>query len=283
MNAYRQLLQIRDMIGESTASHWSDRELLGHLNSSQARLRMLVAKSPGGWLTVSASVTPVDSVITWPVDCAKPIYLEETVSGMPIPWGTEVQDRRFSRQSIGYLDQIEAYQELGKIVINKESYTTACTLWYQIRVPELHVGTASAGGAASITLSAHDGAGVSSGGFGAKKVTSYYVNSYLEVDSGTGEGAQDLITAYTSARVATVSGTYGATSIYGTVSRLPEECHPLMCLEAALLALTKPSAAIDPKYFEFLKNRFDFQDKEFTEWCSTPYIGRKGTRITEIE
>jgi hypothetical protein len=145
------------------------------------------------------------------------------------------------------------------------------------------VGTASAGGAASITLSAYDGAGASTG-FGAPLITSYFVSSKLAVVSGTGASTgPDTISAYTSGRVATVSGTYGNDSIYGTISRLPEECHLSMALEAVVLAISKPGSALDPKYFEFIKDCWKRSNDEFETWIADWRASRKGIRTTEVE
>lgn len=284
MNAYEQLYSVRDFVGEQTAAHWSDRFLLTCLNAAQARLALKVAKAPGGWLITSGSVTPSSSVITLPTDCAKPVYLEETATGSPISWEVTVSERRVGRQLTSQLEvtMTEAYHQMGQIVVNKDDYSTACTLWYQIRVPDLHVGTASAGGTASITMSAYDGAGASTG-FGARVIADYYNLSQICAISGTGSPAIDTITDYSAARVATVSGTYAASTVYGTISRLPEQCHQLMWLEAALTALAKPASLMEKEAWAFLKDRWSEANNEFIEWISTPHVGTKRTRITEIE
>jgi hypothetical protein len=284
MNAANQLTLIRDFLNESVAKHWSDRMLLSCLNMAQGRQARKISKSAGGWLLTSTNVTPADSVITLPTDCSKPVYLEETTSGYPIPFQVDVYDRRMSRQPSAqyHVGQLEAYPQIGVVVVNKESYTTACTLWYQLRVPDLHVGTASAGGAASITLSAYDGVDAATG-FGASVIADYYNNSKFQVVEGTGAGAPDTITDYSAARVAAVTGTYGATSDYGTISRLPEECHLLMAIEAVIIAIAKPSSALDPKYFEYLKSQWKDQNDEFLTWIADWKASRKGVRTTEIE
>ncbi len=287
MNGYEQITTMRDFVGESVAAHWKDRFLLTCLNQVQEKLSQKVAKAPGGWLLTSTSVTPVASVITLPVDCAKPVYLEETVSGNPISWGVEAPERRVSRQPANQLQSsmLEAYRQYGEIVVNRDSYTTACTLWYQFRVPELHVGTASAGSTGTFTMSAYDGVGASDG-FGAKVVADYYNNVTYFCTAGTGSGTTGTITDYTAARVATLSATttvYAASSVYATVSRLPEQCHHLMWLEASLMALAKPASLMEKEAWMFLKDRWTEAQNEFIEWISTPHVGSKRTRVTEIE
>lgn len=287
MNAYEQLYSIRDFVGESVAAHWSDRFLLTCLNQVQEKLAQKVAKATGGRLTTSTSVTPVDSVITLPADCAKPVYLEETSSGNPISWNVDVSERRVNRQPATQLQNtiLEAYPQIGELHVNKADYTTACTLWYQIRVPELHVGTCSAGSTGTFTLSAYDGPAATTG-FGAKIIADYYNGIGYVCVAGTGIGTRGTITDYTAARVATLSATttvYAASSVYGLVSRLPEQCHHLMWLEASLIALAKPSSLMEKEAWSFLKDRWVEAQNEFIEWISTPHIGSKRTRITEIE
>jgi len=285
-NAYNQLEHMRDMLSEPTAAHWTDRELLKNLNMAQRRIGQALATEQSTWLYTSATVTFVASEADWPADCAKPVYLEEVSSGNPVPFSTEVQDRSISRTTgtMLYAGVSEAYMMMNKLIVNQSSYAAACTLWYQIRVPDLHVGTASAGGALSITLSAHDGAGIASGGFGAKLIADYYTLSKIEVVSGTGASTgPDRITDYSVARAATVTGTYANDSVYGTISRLPEECHDLMILEAVKYSLAKPSAAIDPKYYQYIKDLWDQANDTFTEWCSSMFVSGHRTRITEVD
>jgi hypothetical protein len=284
LNAYEQIMLLRELVVESSASHWTDFELLGRLNAAQRRLGLYVGMQPGGWLVKSASVTPVASEITWPADCAKPIYLEETTSGRPVPFSTGVAERRVSRLSGSsiYTGVVEAYFERKKIVVNQETYTEAGTLWYQMRIPDLHVGTAAAGAATSITLDETDGID-STTGFGAKQVADYYNGMQIQVVAGTGAGGPDTISDYTAARVATVTGTYGADSDYGLISMLPEECHELMYYEAALAALSKPAAAVDPKYYEYLKDVVRELKRAFELWISSHVVGTARTRITETE
>lgn len=245
MNCYDQLQLLRDYIGEASAAQWTDVNLVRRLNAAQRKIAIVTAMSPGNWLIKSASVTPVASVITLPVDCSKPVYLEETSSGAPISWlSGGIPYRRVSR-GIGTSLDIgvgEAYPLEATIEVNKDSYTTACTLWYQVRVPDLQQGTAAAGGALSLTFPDDRNT---------KRVTSYYAGTQIEVISGTGVAAVDLISAYTATMVATVGGTYGITTLFGTISRLPEETHHLIVLEAAVIALMKPASKLDKEVLQY--------------------------------
>jgi len=277
MDTYTMLQLQRDYVGEAVASHWTDVDLIHRLNVAQRRVAVLVQNYPGSWLQKSADLTPVASVITLPQDCAKPVYLEETSSGNPIAWLGSVKQRRVSRRagaSIGYESYLEAYALRNTLVVNQDGYTTGVTLWYDVRVPDLMAGIASAGGVASLTFPVNANV---------KHIDDYYNGVGLEVDSGTGAGTVgDTISDYTgSSGACVVTGTYDATSIFGTVSLLPEEAHPLIILEAALLALAKPSSNIDEKVFQYYANEKREAKRELKEWLETRIAGEGRVAITE--
>lgn len=286
MNAYDMLADLRSNLNEATADHWTDTELLRKLNQAQQKTAMHLSMQPGNWLIASAAVSPSGSVITLPSDCAKPLYIEETSSGTPILFKTSLQDRRTSR-SYGVEvpwdhRPLEAYPLMNTIEVNQDSYSTACTLWYQIRVPDLHTGTASAGGAASLTMDTTDG--TDGTGNGARLEADYYNNVDIEIVSGTGPGI-DTVTDYSVARVCTVTGTYSTDSVYGTVPRgIPDQGHGLIILEATMLALSKPSASIDPTVKQDFREEKREMWKTFKDWTGSriPGAGRH-TRITELD
>lgn len=239
MNSYDQFQMLRDNINEASAAHWTDVELMRKLNQAQRKIAIKVAMSQGQWLVKSVVVNFVNSVITLPADCSKPIYLEENNNGAPVNWLPTIAYRRVSRDVGTTLDTTgsrEAYPLQLTLEVNRDGYNEACTLWYQIRVPDLVQGTAPAGAATSLTLPDDRIT---------RRIIDYYNNVSFEVISGTGTAGLDQITDYTAARVCTVTGTYDATTVFGTISMLPEEAHYLMVLEATVSALHKPSAEID--------------------------------------
>lgn len=246
MNAIEQVWFVRDLINEATAAHWSDVNLVKRLNAAQRKIALKTAQSAGQWLVTSASVTPVASVITLPADCSKPLYMEETTLGTPIPWLNSVSYRRMSRAAGTTLDSLgmrEAYPLMNTIEVNQDSYTTACTLWYQRRVPDLHAGDAAAAGLSSITLAAD---------LNRVFLVDYYKGVTLEqynaaAATATYVGFRSAITASTTAGVCTVTGTPTNAYGYGTISILPEELHLLMCYMAAVDAVSKPGTTIDEK------------------------------------
>ena len=278
MDTYTMLQLGRDLIAEAVESHWSDINFIHRLNISQRKVAVLVQSYPGAWLLKSADLTPVASVITLPADCAKPVYLEEKSSGQPLAWLENVKARRVSRTVGASLGQWagapEVYPLLGTLEVNQDSYGTEVTLWYDVRVPDLIAGTVSAGAEETITFPANANV---------KHVDDYYNGVGFLVDSGVGAGTVgDIITDYTGATgKCVVTGTYSATTIFGTISRLPEECHHLILLEATLLALAKPSSNIDKEVFQYYTNQCRDTRRDLKEWLETRIKGHGRVTITE--
>jgi len=277
MDAYNMLQLLRDQIAEATASHWSDINLIRRLNVSQRKVAVLVENYPGAWLLKSVNLTPVASVITLPQDCAKPVYLEETSSGAPLAWLERVSARRVSRgigPSSWFVNAPEVYPLRNTLEVNSSGYVSQVTLWYDQRVPDLMAGTASAGAATSLTFPVNSNV---------KHVDDYYNGVGIEVDSGTGAGTVgDIITDYVgNTGACVVSGTYDNTSVFGTISFLPEEVHHLILLEATLLALAKPSSNIDKEVFQYYTNERREALKEVKDWLETRIKGYGRVEITE--
>lgn len=275
MNCADQLALLRDFIDEATASHWSDLNLLRRLNMAQRKIAVAVAQTPGDWLVKSTAVTPSDSVITLPSDCSKPIYLEETSSGKPLRWLESVTHRRVSRSigtSLDYAGSREAYPLLNTIEVNQDSFSTQCTLWYQIRVPNLHTGTVVSPGANAFTMAA-DRERV--------YLADYYNSAYVEIIDNSSDvvDIRSEITDYTAAGVCTITGTPGASDKYGTISRLPEETHMLIVLEATILAMMKPSANLDMTVYRHYRDELRETRKEVYGWLESRILGPMGTVI----
>ena len=279
MNAKEQLDFIRDMVNEATAAHWEDVGLVRRLNSAQERVALRVAMTAGQWLVKSADLTPVASIITLPVDCSKPLYLEETGTGEPIDWLGSVTHRRVSRGIGAAVESgaLEAYPLQATLEVNRASYVTGVTLWYQRRVPKLHTGDAAGAGIGSLTLAAD-----------ANRVylADYYTGMVLEQYNAAKATAtyvtfRSAISAYTAAGVCTVTGTPTNAFAYGMISVLPEETHLLMCYIAAADALLKPSATIDEKAVD--RVRADKNDimRDVWQWLESRIVAGERVQIGE--
>lgn len=277
-NAYYMLKDLRDNIGEATASHWGDDDLLRKLNASHRMRANELISVPGDWLLTSEDLTPVASVLTLPSDCVKPVYAEETSSGYVVSLEGDIRTRNLTRiaGTTLYAGAPEVYLVGNTLVFNVDAYTTETTLWYQRRVPDLHCGVESSVAASTLGFDLSNQP---------RYVADYYKGETVEVMDLTTEAVEirSKITAYTAAGVATITGTPTDTDLYGTVSSLPEEAISLVILGATLGVMAKPSAALDPKYFEYFLSLFRDAKKDWNEFISTRISGANRTRVTEIE
>lgn len=275
MNAYYIVKDVRDNLGEDTAAHWGDDDILRKVNAAHRMRANELLSVPGDWLLTSSDLTPVASVITLPTDCVKPVYMEETSSGYEVPLTGDIRVRRSTRATgvTIYSGLTEAYLNGNTLVVNQDSYTTQVTLWYQKRIPDLHMGTESSVAANTLGFDFSNQP---------RFVADYYKNEYVEVMDATTKAIEirSLISGYTAAGVATITGTPTDTDVYGTVSSLPEEAMPLIILDATLRCMAKPGAAIDPKYFEYFQALYKDAKRDWNDFISTRVSGANKTRRT---
>jgi len=269
---------LRDYIGEVTASHWSDINLTRRLNVQQRKINMVLGMTMSNWMVKSTDLTPVASRVSLPSDCSRPIYLEETTSGIPIRWLRDLKLQSLGKHNgtnlVFSYASLQAYLESTEIVFNSDSYTTGVTLWYQAKPKDLISGMASAGGSTSLTLP--DNALTI-------LVDDYYNGQTFEVVDGTGAGTVTTISDYVaSTRVLTLAaGTFGADSVFGNVCELPEEAQDLIVLNAAISALAKPSSTIDEKIWSYIVDERRQANKDFQEWIETRIVGDAEIGIRE--
>ncbi len=265
MDAYNAKEDIRDIVGEAVAKHWPDRMLLSCLNRSQQRLYMKLSMTPGDWFLKSKTLTFASSVATLPSDCAKPAFLRHSTNGYKVPITLNARQRDGSSlwpRIEGWTQTAnEAFLYGNQIEVN---YTLngSLDLWYDQRNIELHFGTASAGGAQSLTLQAD---------LPRSYEDDYYNGLYLLTISGTGSGTRTLIEDYDGATgvLTTATGTFDSDTVYGLESNLPEMAYDLWLARASYIAATKPGASVDKDVFVMLER--DLRDARgvFEEWIST--------------
>ena len=274
------LRDLRDNVSEASAKHWGDDDLLRKMNFSHRMRGMELMGEMGDWLVVSEDITPVSSVITLPSNCAKPVYLEHKGDEYEIPIVSSVRERRLRRTATGVSGffgaaDLNAYLEKGTIVVNESGFGDQVTLWYQKRVPDLHAGTAANCAASALGFALANEP---------QYIADYYKGSYVEVIDSTG-GTIDIrseITAFAVVNaIATITGTPTDGDFYGTVSELPEEGMALVVLDATLLALAKPGASLDTKYFEYFSMLRKGALKSWNAWISSRLAGSNRIRITE--
>ena len=278
MNTYEMLLELRANVGESTAAHWSEKELLKKLSAAHRRVAMTLMLKQGDWLLKSELFTPASGLITLPADCAKPVYIEVVSTGIEIPINTTVRERRLTRPATSGMDYggLNAYFLDGYVEINDSSYSSQVRMWYQRRVWDLIAGTGDTStGVLAIVIAVADGP---------RYTDDYYIGAKVEIVEGTGIGTSDTVTDYDGGtRVLTVSGTYGTDTIYGTVPQVPEEGHDLIILKATLQAMAKPSSDVEEEVFKYYMALERDAQKIFDEWCATRKSGSTHVRTTEID
>ena len=277
MNTYEMIQEVRANVGEGTASHWGATEVLRKLSAHHRRVAAILMLKQGDWLLTSTSLTASSGRLTLPVDCAKPVYMENS-SGDEIPLQGTVRERRWTRPAAsGLADGFQdAYLLDGYIEVNDGSFGGTVTLWYQRRVWDLVGGTAdTASTTNAIVVKVADGASAKD---------DYYVGATLEVIDGTGAGVSAPITDYVaSTRVITVTGSFGTDSIYGTVPQVPEEGHDLIVLGATLQLMAKPSSDLDENVFKYYSSLYAEARSIFEDWCSTRKSGSTHVRRTEVD
>ena len=211
--------------GTDTSGKFQNSELIRHINNAQNHLWSILFNQFPEYFLTSASLSVSASVATLPSDCwrIKQILDSDGYNVNPINVN---QKHIASQQGSGHL-----YYRYGNTIrIDADSVTETMTLWYYSRCRELDTGMTSAGGATSATLATS-----------AKAILSYYNNMKIE---NITDSTNDTITAYTAARVATVTNTWAASKYYGIVSDLPEVIQPLIAQRAILTMKQSPRVPV---------------------------------------
>lgn len=278
MNAYYMLRDIRDNVVENVAKHWGDNDILRKMNMSHRTRNMELHEATGDWLLKSATLTPSSSEITLPSDCSKPVYMEHATGLWEIPMDQTVRERGLTRIYGSQLSDnyVTAYPIKDKLVINQESFTDNVVLWYLQRIPNLICGTADTGSTGtSLVIAQTDEPSL---------VDDYYndLNIEINLQSG-GSSTRTTVSDYVASTrtISVTAGTITTSTIYGTVTDLPDEAIDVIILEATIKCLAKPGARLDAKYFEFYQTLYKEAKKAWLNWCSTRRAGAGRIRITE--
>lgn len=265
MDAYNAKEDLRDLLGEDEAEHFTDRFLLRCLNRTQQRIYMMLSMTRGDWFLKSQAITFSSNVATLPSDCAKPAFLRDTTRNVKIPITLNARQKdaqtpwpyvegysTTTNQAFLYGDSIEVNYTLNG----------SLDLWYDQKNIDLHLGTAAAGDAASLTLCAD---------YPRSYNDDYYNGLKLNAISGTGSGVLVTVQDYDGATgVLTLgSGTFDSDTVYGLASNLPAESYDYWLAAAAFMAACKPGSSVDPDVFNLL--RADLRDAKdmFEDWAST--------------
>jgi len=270
------LEMVRENIGEETASHWTDLNLLRRLNISQRKVALMLSMSGGGWLIESADVTPVASLISYPANCSKISYIEVKATEQVIHFLPSIKGRSVNRDYSR--TGLEIYPVMDGLMVNEDDYTEEVTVWYQRRIPDLHTcgisDYADAGGATSLTLTS---------ALNPVREVDYYNDAEIEIVSGTGSTLRTSITDYTAAGVCTIAtGTFSTDTVYGTISMIPEEMHPYIVWDATVSALMRPGATMDEKVISYYMQEARDAKQIVEEWIESRNVGADGVMFGDL-
>lgn len=268
--------EVRENVGEESESHWTDLGILRKMNFAYKQLWMQLAMQAGDWLLYEGTITLTDSEGSLPSDCAKPVYMEDS-NGYVIPINLTVREKKRSEfVNTAFEESTKiAYLVGNTLVVNQTGLSGTYTLWYVKRFVELAWGTCGANCAASAL---HLDSTMN------PSITNDYYNGVGVVvyDATAGVNLDTTITDYVgSTLIATITGTPVQNDYYGTKIELPEEALPVLVWRVTLSCMAKPSAALDPKYYEFAANQLAQADRLWREWISDRVPGSGAVRITE--
>jgi hypothetical protein len=208
--------------GDDNVGAFRNDYIITQINNTIKELFALIAKRRPSEFTKQSSVTPIDSTITLPADYGKLILLRDQYGQRVYP--IDQQERRLN-DARG--SERLYYMQGRTIVLDQAGITTPYSLIYKTKPRNIHMGRASAGGVNSITLDAKH----------APKITDYFNGMILECVNGDWFST---VSAYTSARVATIAGTAAAADLYGLVPEIPDWAHALIAPKALIACKIHP-------------------------------------------
>jgi hypothetical protein len=283
VNFYEMLQEVRENINEPTEQtngHWSDAQILRKLKAACKKAQTIITSSPGDTFVTSTTLSPSGGIVTLPEDFGKFVYMEDASTGAPVYFGGQtIRERRIGTPLGATLEVGSAVGVFvgNTIELNAGGYTGGVKLWYQKKVIEPIVGTATTGsGAQTLVLPST---------IFPKRQDDYYNGLVLEVFSGTGSGTTCTVTDYVSSTktLTTDSGTFGTDTVFGSDSQFVQEADTFIVLDATVACLAKPSSSIDSAYFQFYNNERRVAKKDLEEYLSTRVAGSEYIRITEVE
>jgi hypothetical protein len=216
--------------GTDTSGAHSNAELIKSINNAVKFIyNLLIKRIPGRFTAVDEDIAVTSSIITLPWDFGRLLHLKNEYGRPMFPVKT---DQLVPTTATGS-SRLYHY-EGNTIVIEKTGLTKTFKITYLKKPRDIHMGQASAGAAASITLASAY----------AKKIADYY--NGMSIENITKDWV-DTIDDYTAARVATISETAAASDYYGIVPEIPEAFHHLIAPGAILRVKSiSPVAQVKP-------------------------------------
>lgn len=225
INAYDIARQVREDIndysaaklqGTDTSGAFSNETILRRINQAHRFIYALLINQIPDEFHATVSLTASSSVLTLPWDFGKIEILKDQ-------YGQRCYPITYKDTHLATVNGFKRfYRRAGQtLVIDQDSVSDTYTLGYFKKARDLNFGKAAAGAAGSVTLASS-----------AKKIADYY--NGMKIEDNTNDWS-DTISDYSTARVATISGTGVANGYYGIVSDMPEPFHHLIGPLAVIL------------------------------------------------
>jgi hypothetical protein len=233
-NCYEILQQVRyglnehsdDLVkGIDTTGTWKNSELIRNINTAQVFLWSILFQQFPEYFMTSSSLSIVASSATLPGDCWK-------IRKILNPDGYNINPMNVGQKHVGSQKGSEfLYYRYGNTIrLDTDNLTETATIWYYSRCRDLDTGQTSAGGTGTATLATS-----------AKAIANYY--NGMKIEDIT-DSTNDIISAYSAARVCTLMNTWASSKYYGIVSDLPEIFQPFISSRALITVRQSPRSPV---------------------------------------
>jgi len=221
-NCYEIIAEVRRDVNEYSEAlvqgadkgAFSNELITQKINLAQTFLYNLLFKRMKYYFRVEVSLTGVDSVFTLPANFGALEWFKDDNGNQVYPIGPkELSPTGGSKRH---------YYRIGNtLVLDKSGCTDTFALFYRWKPRKIFSGKATAGASTSITFPAI-----------ASKLVDFYNDMLIE---NITQDWVDTISAYSTSRVATITGTGAKDDYFGIVSELPEPFHHLITQRASML------------------------------------------------
>ena len=230
---------------------FSNEQIVEKVNNAQRYIYAMILKRAPETFLESEDITGVSSVYALPSDFGRLVQFRDED-------GRQVHSLKAKQLKLNAATGNDSfyYRKGTDLILDKDNVNKKYTLWYYRYPRDLDYGKATGGAANSITLAST-----------ASNTVNYYTG--MSIKDVTQDWEYE-ITAYTTGRVATVSGTAVENDYYGISSDLPNPFHFLIPLKAIIeMKATSPISLEKPTKEEILF----FQDQLLnTLNCFSPLV-----------
>jgi hypothetical protein len=263
-DTYDMLEYLEYLLHDTSASMWSAVKKLMALNAAYDQVTNRVIELHENFFYKTATLTPGTATLeatpyafpAAPAGISKILFITDT-DGVPVEPIT-LQQRDYSYPAVADRNiQMGYWLDHNQLWVNADAFTGNLRLYYIRKPGRMQYGTAEAGDSTTMTLDLDTRPSI---------VNDYYNSMAFTIRSGTGVGEEATASDYVgSTRVLTIdfTTTPDNTSVYATVSELPDGHNEIVVMGAAIRALMF-DVTQQPKLEQFrgwyTKLEFDLMD-----------------------